>query len=125
MPRSLPADVFQAFRQPGADPSRPAGRVEVFTCVSAGAEAEHIAEILRSAHLRDGLPWDQMAVLVRTGRHTIPALSRSLVAAGVPVEVAGDEIPLAADPAARPLLLALQVASRGRVRRRPRRRRCC
>jgi superfamily I DNA/RNA helicase/RecB family exonuclease len=115
MPRALPADVFQAFRRPHADPGRPAGRVEVFTCVSSGAEAEHIAEILRRAHLHDGLPWDQMAVLVRTGRHTIPALSRSLAAVGVPVEVAGDEIPLAADPAARPLLLALQVASRGRV----------
>ena len=31
----------------------------------------------------------------------------------MPVEVAGDEIPLAADPAVRPLLLGLQVAARG------------
>ena len=37
------------------------------------------------------------------------------MAAGVPIEVAGDEIPLAADPATHPLLLALQVAGRGRV----------
>ena len=54
-----------------------------------------------------------MAVLVRAGRTMIPALSRALVAAGVPVEVAGDEIPLAADPAVRPLLLALRVAAAG------------
>ena len=54
-----------------------------------------------------------MAVLVRAGRTMIPTLTRALVAAGVPVEVAGDEIPLAADPAVRPLLLALQVAARG------------
>ena len=32
----------------------------------------------------------------------------------MPVEVAGDEIPLAIDPAVRPLLLGLQVAARGR-----------
>ena len=115
MPRSLPPEVFRRFRDPLPDPARPRGRVEVLSCTSAGAEAEHIAEILRAAHLRDGVPWDQMAVLVRSGRVMIPPLSRALVAAGVPVEVAGDEIPLAADPAVRPLLLALQVATRGRV----------
>jgi superfamily I DNA/RNA helicase/RecB family exonuclease len=113
MPRSLPAEVFQAFRYPTADPQLPKGKVEIFTCSSVGAEAEHIAEILRSAHLRDNLAWTDMAVLVRAGRTMIPALTRALVAAGVPVEVAGDEIPLAADPAVRPLLLALQVAARG------------
>jgi superfamily I DNA/RNA helicase/RecB family exonuclease len=113
LPRSLPADVFDAFRHPMADPQLPKGKVEIFTYSSAGAEAEHIADILRSAHLRDNLPWTAMAVLVRAGRTMIPTLTRALVAAGVPVEVAGDEIPLAADPAVRPLLLALQVAARG------------
>jgi len=115
LPRSLPAEVFEAFRHPTADPELPKGKVEIFTCSSTGGEAEHIADILRSAHLRDNLAWSDMAVLVRAGRTMIPALSRALVAAGVPVEVAGDEIPLAADPAARPLLLALQVAARGRT----------
>ena len=113
IPRSLPAEIFAAFREPRPAPGGNRGSVEVFTCTSAGAEAEHIAEILRSAHLRDGLPWDEMAVLVRAGRATIPGLTRALTAAGVPVEVAGDEIPLAANPAVRPLLLALQVAARG------------
>ena len=112
MARALPPEVFAKFRQPRADPALPKGQVEVYTCSSVGAEAEHIAEILRSAHLRDGVSWDEMAVLVRAGRATIPGLTRALVAAGVPVEVAGDEIPLATDPAARPLLLGLQVASR-------------
>ena len=113
LPRSLPAEVFDAFRHPTPDPELPRGKVEIFTCGSAGAEAEHIADILRSAHLRDNLAWTDMAVLVRAGRTMIPALTRALVAAGVPVEVAGDEIPLAADPAVRPLLLALQVAAHG------------
>ena len=110
--RALPPEAFVKFRQPRADQALPRGQVEVYTCSSVGAEAEHIAEILRSAHLRDGVSWDEMAVLVRAGRVTIPGLTRALVAAGVPVEVAGDEIPLATDPAARPLLLGLQVASR-------------
>ena len=42
----------------------------------------------------------------------IPGLSRALAAAEIPVEVAGDEIPLAGEPAVRPLLLALQIALR-------------
>jgi superfamily I DNA/RNA helicase len=113
LPRSLPADVFEAFRHPAADPELAKGKVKIFTCSSAGAEAEHIADILRSAHLRNSLAWSEMAVLVRAGRAMIPGLTRALAAAGVPVEVAGDEIPLAADPAVRPLLLALQVAARG------------
>ena len=35
MPRSLPAEVFQAFRYPTADPQLPKGKVEIFTCSSA------------------------------------------------------------------------------------------
>ena len=112
--KPLPPDVLSRFRSPTAAPGLSRGSVEIYTCVSAGAEAEHIAEMLRSAHLRDGLPWTKMAVLVRSGRLTIPTLSRALVAAGVPVEVAGDEIPLLAEQAVRPLLLALRIAARDR-----------
>ena len=50
-----------------------------------------------------------MAVLVRSGRQSIPPLRRSLGAAGVPVEVASDEVPLVRDPAALPLIDALRV----------------
>jgi superfamily I DNA/RNA helicase/RecB family exonuclease len=113
--RPLPADVLTAFRNPSAAAGLPRGIVEIYTCASAGAEAEHIGEMLRSAHLRDGLPWTRMAVLVRSGKLTIPALSRALIAAGVPVEVAGDEIPLLAEQAVRPLLLALRAARAGNV----------
>nr|WP_275588387.1 ATP-dependent DNA helicase [Microlunatus panaciterrae] len=112
--RPLPGEAFDVFRHPRAAPGLPKGRVEVFTCVSAGAEAEHIADLLRSAHLRDGLAWSEMAVLVRSGRQSIPGLARALIGVGVPVEVAGDEIPLSAELAVRPLLLALRVAARGR-----------
>jgi ATP-dependent exoDNAse (exonuclease V) beta subunit len=51
-----------------------------------------------------------MAVLVRSGVTSIPALRRALVGAGVPVEVAGDEVPLRDEPAVQPLLEALRAA---------------
>ncbi len=85
------------------------GSVAVATFASDTAEAEHIAAMLRRAHLDDGLPWSQMAVLVRTGAD-LTRLQRILVPAGVPVEVAGDEVPLVAEPAVRALLLALESA---------------
>ncbi len=73
------------------------------------AETEHVADLLRRAHLEDGVPWSQMAVLVRSGRSTIPRLRRSLGAAGVPVEVASDDTPLVQEPAVLPLLDALRA----------------
>ncbi len=50
-----------------------------------------------------------MAVLVRSGRTSIPGLRRALGAAGVPVEVAGDDVPLVRDPAVLPMLDALRA----------------
>lgn len=89
-----------------------AGSAEVTALVCAGEaeQASAIADELRRARLEDGLAYGDMAVLVRSGRRQLGPIIRSLVAAGVPVEVAGDEIPLAQAPAVRPLLLALQVA---------------
>ena len=52
------------------------------------------------------MPWAGMAVLVRSGRASIPPLRRALAAAGVPVEVAGDDTPLVREPAVVPLLVA-------------------
>ena len=84
-------------------------RVEVFTVDTERAEVERLADLLRRAHLEDGVPWSQMAVLVRSGRTSIPVLRRGLTGAGVPVEVASDETPLAREPAVRPLLAALRA----------------
>ncbi|MCZ4497675.1 MAG: UvrD/REP helicase [Marmoricola sp.] len=86
------------------------GRVTVLTFDTERAEAEHLADGLRRAHLEDGIGWHEMAVLVRSGRSTIPGLRRALGAAGVPVEVAADEVPLVADPAVAPLLDGLRAA---------------
>ncbi|GAB7004147.1 ATP-dependent DNA helicase [Nocardioides sp. AN3] len=108
LPGTIDAEAREAFLAPQAE--GPDGRVQVMTLDSERAEAEHIADLLRRAHLEDGIGWDEMAVLVRSGRSTIPPLRRALVALGVPVEVAGDEVPLVRDPAVEPLLAALRAA---------------
>jgi superfamily I DNA/RNA helicase/RecB family exonuclease len=107
---SIDPELFWAFRNP--EPTRTPfgpGRVEVRTFDTARAETEHIADLLRRAHLEDGVPWSQMAVLVRSGRTSIPPLRRSLAAAGVPVEVASDDTPLVREPAVAVLLDALHA----------------
>ena len=100
--------AYEALRSPVSrvDDS---GTVEVRTFVSPTAEVEHVALTLREAHLHDDVPWTDMAVLVRSGAH-LDRLQRALGAAGVPVEVAGDEVPLALEPSVRTLLAALHAA---------------
>lgn len=104
------SDRLAALRSPATDPGRD-GSVEVRTFSSATAEAEHVALLLREAHLVADrpVPWDRMAVLVRSSVH-LDRLQRALSAAGVPVDVAGDELPLAVEPAVRALLAALHAA---------------
>ena len=91
---------------PGTQP----GSIAVATYSSATAQLEAVADILRREHLDAGTPWGAMAVLVRSGARSIPLAQRALGAAGVPVEVAGDELPLAREAAVAPLLLALRAA---------------
>jgi superfamily I DNA/RNA helicase len=117
-------ELFRAFREPVAEPGDEPGdgprdgrgdgtpgRVEVSTFDTARAETEHVADLLRRAHLEDGVAWSDMAVLVRSGAGSIPPLRRSLTAAGVPVEVAADDIPLVEEPAVAQLLEALRAAA--------------
>ncbi|AXE22862.1 DNA helicase UvrD [Streptomyces globosus] len=105
----LPADAVRAHR--GLTPTREGGRVEVYTYPTAGAELDNIADILRRAHLEDGVPWQDMAVLVRAGGRTLPAMRRALIAAGVPAETDGTDIPLRHEPAVAPLLTALRTVA--------------
>ncbi len=111
LPRPIPDLLREAFREPDIDPGTPPGRVDVLTFDDAGAEAASIADLLRRAHLADGVDWDEMAVLVRSGRRDIPRLTRALMASGVPVAVSGDEIALSSAEAVSPMLLALSVAA--------------
>jgi superfamily I DNA/RNA helicase/RecB family exonuclease len=109
VPAGIAHDDLRRFLHPATEADVD-GRVQLLTFDTDRAEAEHLADLLRRAHLEDGLAWSDMAVLVRSGRATIPGLRRALLAAGVPVEVAADDTPLVREPAVAPLLDALAIA---------------
>ncbi|WP_078531307.1 ATP-dependent helicase [Streptomyces sp. PsTaAH-124] len=113
----LPADKVRAHRE--LLPVHEGGRVEVHTYPTAGTEVDNIADILRRAHLEDGVPWSDMAVLVRAGARAIPTLRRALTAAGVPLDIDGDDLPLRHEPAVAPLLTALRAVAAAEAAARP------
>ncbi|MBV1947771.1 ATP-dependent DNA helicase [Streptomyces sp. BV129] len=110
MPLSqLPAGKLRVHREPTA--VRDGGQVEVYTYPTSGTELDNIADIVRRAHLEDGIPWNEMAILVRAGSLTIPTLRRALTAAGVPLDIDGDDLPLRHEPSVAPLLTALRAVA--------------
>jgi superfamily I DNA/RNA helicase/RecB family exonuclease len=87
--------------------ARAGGSLEVALLRSASQEASHIASTLRRAHLIDGVPWDEMAVIVRgSGRASL--LRRLLAPLGVPLTSAPTETPVRDEVAVRPLLALVQ-----------------
>ncbi|MEU2617378.1 ATP-dependent DNA helicase [Streptomyces sp. NPDC007157] len=105
----LPAEKVRAHRELAA--ARDGGTVEVYTYPTPGTELDNVADILRRAHLEDGVRWSDMAVLVRAGSSTIPTVRRALTAAGVPLDIDGDDVPLRHEPAVAPLLTALRAVA--------------
>ncbi len=105
----LPAAKVRAHRE--LVPEREGGSVEVYTYPTRSTQLENVADVLRRAHLEDGVPWREMAVLVRAGSQSIPAVRRVLSSAGVPLEIDGDDVPLRHEPAVAPLLTALRAVA--------------
>jgi len=113
--RRLPAGRLRpSFRDLQPDPGavRSAGSVEVLLAASPTGEAALVADVLRRAHLVDGLAWTDMAVLLRSTPRSLAVLRRGLHAAGVPVGVPADEVPLVEEPLVRALLDVLGAALR-------------
>ena len=109
-----------ARRLPGGSPGRQIdgtgaedGSVTVRVAASAHAEGATIADALRRAHLIDGIPWSQMAVIVRSVPRAGGRLPRALAAAGVPVAAPPATGPLSDEPAARALLTVLAATADG------------
>jgi len=107
-----------AQRLPGADEARRVdgageshGSLTVRIAASPHAEAAVIADALRRAHLVDGVPWSQMAVIVRSVPRLGSALARSLATAGVPVDLPTPSAPLADHPAVHALLTVLEATA--------------
>ncbi|ORB67106.1 ATP-dependent helicase [Mycolicibacterium tusciae] len=108
-----------AQRLPGADEARRVdgvdgdrGSVSVRIAASPHAESAVIADALRRAHLVDGIPWSQMAVIVRSVPRLGSTLARALTTAGVPVELPNPTAPLADQPAVQALLTVLEATER-------------
>lgn len=89
------------------------GSVAVRLAASAHAEAAMIADTLRRAHAIDGVPWSQMAVIVRSVPRAAARLPRALAAAGVPVAMPAIGGSLSAEPASAALLTVLAATADG------------
>ncbi len=88
------------------------GDLQVALLRAVTQEGAYLASVLRRAHLQGGMPWHDMAVVVRGGARAA-TIKRSLAAAGVPVGSAPGALPIRDEVAVRPLLLLLELALRG------------
>ncbi|MDQ1546941.1 MAG: hypothetical protein QOH69_1845 [Actinomycetota bacterium] len=89
---------------------RPSSAV-AYTVASRAEEIALIARRLRERHVLQGVPWGEMAVIVRSA---VSSLSQSLQALEVPVSVASARTAVRDEYAVRGLILALELAL-GRV----------
>ena len=88
------------------------GSVQVRLLATEAQEAAWVADQLRRAHLLDEIPWSRMGVVVRSTGRSLPVLRRALLAAGVPIALPVDDVPLPQRSAVRPLLTLLRCAVR-------------
>ncbi|QAY73590.1 ATP-dependent helicase [Agromyces protaetiae] len=75
---------------------------------SHAAECQSIAALLRERHLKDGVPWSRMAVVLRSGGD-VPGFERALALADVPTAGGVARMPLRDAPVAAALLAAASV----------------
>ncbi|GAB2732400.1 ATP-dependent DNA helicase [Salinifilum aidingensis] len=110
--RQLTAPQETPASETAAQGTADSGTVRVRLLATEAQQAAWVADQLRRAHLQRGVPWSEMAVVVRSLGHTLPVLRRALVAAGVPVNVPSDDVPLSQRGAVRPFLRLLRCAAR-------------
>ena len=84
------------------------GQVQVHRFRSGAEEAAFIAHQFRSAHLREGISYSDMAVILRSPSVQAAALRRAFSQVGIPV--ASELQALAGNPAIAPFLLLARVA---------------
>lgn len=107
----LPANLAATLRRPRDGEDADASAItEIITCDTAQDLYAHIGRLLRETHLRDGVPWSDMAVLTRTTA-TASAVRRSLESAGVPVHITAVDLALPDEPAVAALLEVLDAAA--------------
>ncbi|MDJ0395222.1 ATP-dependent DNA helicase [Rhodococcus sp. G-MC3] len=105
----IPGSNRHRGAEPVAEPRYGEARTVVQVFGSAAKEAALIADVMRRAHLVDGMPWSDMAVVVRSVPRVIAPLRRALHGAGVPLVTPASELPLHRQRGAVGLLLVLRA----------------
>ncbi|WP_267617118.1 ATP-dependent helicase [Gordonia bronchialis] len=108
LPGARPHPYPQA---PAESPATGAGGVQVRVFGSSAKEATAVADLLRRAHLFDGVPWSRMAVIVRSVSLALPPLRRAFRSAGVPLTTPASGLPLHRQRAVVALMLVLRVVA--------------
>ena len=105
----LPGDIRSDERSDdcklASNGSRESG-IDVATFANHGESANYIAYALRKAHLEEGIPWSDMAVIVRSPGEQVAAIQRAFSLHHIPLNVEADALALSENPAIRPFLLA-------------------
>ncbi|UQE74304.1 ATP-dependent helicase [Gordonia sp. PP30] len=109
--RALAARLPGARPQPYPEAAPGDGRASVRVFSSAAKEATAVADLLRRAHLFEGVPWSEMAVIVRSVPRALPALRRAFASAGVPVATPTSDLPLYRQRAVEAFTAALAAAA--------------
>ncbi len=79
-------------------------------CESVHDEARFIAERFQHLHLRDGIPYGQMAVIIRSPSTRATTLRRVFASMNIPVREEIQSLPLNAQPAVAPLISLASLA---------------
>jgi len=86
------------------------GEPNVALLSSVSDEANYIAHQFRSAHLLKGVPYSQMAVVLRSPGAQVSALVRAFASSSIPVEIDAATLSLADNPAIKPIITIAQIA---------------
>ena len=110
--------ISAKFRNPGktikvandATSGIDTGKINVAKLASQSDCANYIAHAFRTAHLRDGIAWSQMAVILRSPGAGVSAISRAFALNNIPIQIDSDAQALGENPAIKPILTMAQIA---------------
>ena len=104
--------ISAKFRIPGKpiQATQAAGKIDVAKLASQSDCANYIAHAFRTAHLRDGIAWSQMAVILRSPGAGVSAISRAFALNNIPIQIDSDAQALGENPAIKPILTIAQIA---------------
>ena len=87
-----------------------ADAISIAQCESVHDEARFIAERFQQLHFRDGLPYSEMAVIIRSPSTRATTLRRIFASMNIPVREEIQSLPLNAQPAVAPLITLASIS---------------